>query len=129
MCNISIFTNDIDLELYDNLHRYHIYHETFPHKYSISYFSYDSCCSSVSYFILFLFKINYFPCMFFKNSQYFFMRSSPLCTSCLFFMALNDDIADNENPDGISSLTFVVGIFQGYFYTRPFFLKICNLHK
>ena len=50
-----------------------------------------------------------------KNLQNFFIQSSPLYTSCLFCMLLNEDIVDTEKPDGICSLTFVVDEFSGLF--------------
>ena len=50
-----------------------------------------------------------------KESQNFFMQSSPLDTSCLFSMFLNDDIVDNEKPNGICLPTFVVNEFSGLF--------------
>ena len=46
------------------------------------------------------------------------MQSSPLDTSCLFSMFLNDDIADTEKPNGICLPTFVVNEFSGLFL-RP----------
>ena len=39
------------------------------------------------------------------------MQSLRLYTACLFSMLLNEDTVDNEKPDGICSVTFVVDEF------------------
>ena len=42
------------------------------------------------------------------------MQSLPLCTSCLFFMLLNDDTVDLKKSDGICSPTFFVDKFPEF---------------
>ena len=56
------------------------------------------------------------------------MQSLPLHTSCLFSMALNDNILDIEKPDGICSLTFVVDEFSGLFL-HPSIFSIIHSRK
>ena len=52
------------------------------------------------------------------------MQSISQYTLCLFFMLLNDDIVDIENPDKICSDTFVVCEFSGLFlHSSIFFIK------
>ena len=43
----------------------------------------------------------------------FFIESLPLYVSCLFFMLLNEYIADIEKPVGICLLIFVADEFSG----------------
>ena len=74
-------------------------------------FSYDSCCSFVNNFLFIFLKLIFFTERSLKNSQNFFIKSFHLYTSCLFSMLLNEDIEDNEKPDEICSLTFVVDEF------------------
>ena len=75
--------------------------------------SYNFCCSFVKNIIFFFSKsiIYFVSCL--KDSQNFFMQSLRLYTSCLFSMLLNDDVVDNEKPDGICSSTSVVDEFSG----------------
>ena len=68
----------------------------------------DSCCSFVNNFIFFVLKLIIFIACSLKDSQYFFIQSLPLYTSCLYFMLLNDDILGIDKPDGIYLLSFVV---------------------
>ena len=87
--------------------------------------SYDSCCFVINNPVFFLFKINNFSaCSFwFKN---FFIQSLPLQIPCLVSMLLKEDIIDIEKPDGICSLTFVVGEISGLFlHPSIFLLKNC----
>ena len=74
-------------------------------------FSYDSCCSFVNNFLFIFLKLIFFTERSLKNSQNFFIKSFHLYTSCLFSMLLNEDIEDNEKPDEICLLTFVVDEF------------------
>ena len=69
----------------------------------------------------FLFEINYFDCSL-KNLQNFFMQYSPLYTSCLLSMLLNEVIAGIEKPGGICSRTFVQNEFSGLFLHPSMFL-------
>ena len=49
------------------------------------------------------------------------MQSLPLYTLFLFSMLLNDDVADIETPDGISSTTFILDKFSGLLLRPSFF--------
>ena len=52
------------------------------------------------------------------------MQSSPLHTSCLFSVVLNDNIVDNGKPDGICSANFFVNEFSVLFlYPSNFSIK------
>ena len=46
-----------------------------------------------------------------KDSQNLFIKSLPLNTLSFFYMLLNDDIVETQEPDGICSPTFVVNEF------------------
>ena len=93
-------------------------------------FSYDSCGTFVNNFIFFFLKLITFIVCSFKNSQNFFIQSLSMCTSCLFSMLLNEDIAEIEKPDGICLLTFVADEFSGLFlHPSIFLLYIQDLHK
>ena len=48
-----------------------------------------------------------------KDSKNFFIQYLPVCTSYLFSLLLNEDVADIGKPDGICSLTFVADEFSG----------------
>ena len=55
-----------------------------------------------------------------NDSQNFFTQS----LSCLFYILLNDDIADIEKLNGICLLTFTVDKFSGLFlHPSIFFIK------
>ena len=87
--------------------------------------SYDSCCFVINNAIFFFLKLIIFSaCSFwFKN---FFIQSLPLQIPCLVSMLLKEDIIDIEKPDGICSLTFVMGKFSGLFlHPSIFLLKNC----
>ena len=51
----------------------------------------------------------------FNDANFFLMQSSPLYTSCLFSMLLNDNIVEIEKLDGKCSPSFVVDEFSGLF--------------
>ena len=87
-------------------------------------FSNDSCCSFVKNFIILFLKLIIVIACSLKNPQNFFMQSVPPYTSCLFSMLLNDDIVDNEKPNGICSLTFVVDEFSGLFLHPSIFYTL-----
>ena len=65
-------------------------------------------CIFINNFIFFFLKLIIFIACCLKNSQKFFMHSSPLYIFCLFFMLLNKDIVDIEKSVGICLFTFVV---------------------
>ena len=54
----------------------------------------------------------------------FIVSSLLLYTSCLFSMLPNKDTVDNEIPDGICSLDFVVDEFSGLFLHLLIFSNI-----
>ena len=87
-------------------------------------FSYDSSCSFVSAIIFFFSKLIIFIVHSLKDSQNFFVQSSPN-TSCLFFIhhastPANVDIMDIDYPQGICSPTVVKDDFSKLFFNHLF---------
>ena len=79
-------------------------------------------CIFIWFLLLFLsiasffqYKISIFIAFSLKNSQDFFILSLPKYTSCLFYILLNEDIADIEKPYGIYLLTSVADAFPESF--------------
>ena len=68
----------------------------------------------ITSFFLFLKLVTSIACSL-KDLQDFFMQSLPLYTSCIFFMFLNENIANIEKSAGICLPTFVV-----YEFSRSF---------
>ena len=72
----------------------------------------------------FLFKINYIFRELLKDSQNFFMQSSPRYQVCLFSVLSKARIVDIEYPQGMCSRIFVVEEFSGLFeYLSIFLIK------
>ena len=70
-------------------------------------FSYNSSCFFANNFIIFFLKLIILITCSLKDSQKFFMQSVSLHTSFLFSTSLNDDIVDNEKPDGFCAHLFL----------------------
>ena len=64
-----------------------------------------------------------------KGSEYFFIESLPLYSSCLCSMVLNEHVVHIEKPDEIFPLTVVDKYSLLFFYLSIFLLYIQNLHK
>ena len=58
----------------------------------------------------------------FKNLQKLFIQSSPLYSSWLSSMVLNDDIVEIKKSDGRCLATFVVDDFADFYYNPSILL-------
>ena len=120
MTMISIFTTFCIFNMF-------VFKMFFPNVVNFFAFLYNSICLFVNNSFC-LFVCLFITCRL-KDSQFFFMESLPLHTSCLFSMSLNDEFLDIDKHDGICSLPSQI-IFQDYFYIhQSLLLKIQDLHK
>ena len=82
------------------------------------------CCLFANNLMFFFSKLIIFIAHSLKDSQNLFMQSLPLYISCLYLVALNDDIVDTEKSGGACSLAFVVDEFSALFlYPSIFSIK------
>ena len=83
---------------------------------------YVTCCCVLVYFevffnnanIFFLSKLITFVALFLREPQNFFIKPSPRCKLCLFFIASKTHIVDIGYPQGTCSPIFVLTIFLVY---------------
>ena len=89
--------------------------ELFLQVQKIFVFSYDSCCSFVNGIIFVFSELIVFFASSPKDSQNFFIQSSPLYKSFLFSIPSNVHVVDTEYPQGICSPTIVGNDFSELF--------------